>query len=231
MTMRSLSLLPRLILTVLLLTTASAHAQNVIQNPSFEAPVLATAYAALVTGQDIGGVWFVTQHVSDVGHVRHSASFNNVEPYPDGDQMVYVGDSGDAGKLAQPISTSLVAGNYRLSFFQGILNLNQVAEVRIELAPITGGSGFGTTYGAPVYSQLFNEGGPGVPPAWVLQTETIAVPSTGAYGLILIGAQDGLPSLVDNVSLSFVPEPCAAALAAMAPISLALLTRRRHRRA
>jgi hypothetical protein len=196
---------------LLLHSFGSAHAQNLIQNPSFENPVRTSSYTLLHTGDDIGGVWFVTFHASDVGHVRHAPSFP--EPYPDGDQMIYVGDSGDAGIVAQPISTPLPAGSYPLSFSQGVLNVNQVAEARIQLVPITGGSGFGTTYGAPVYDRLYTLGGPAVPPGWYPQSDTITVTTSGSYGLLIIGAQDGLPTLVDNVSL--VPEPASAALMAL----------------
>lgn len=200
--------------------SALAAQANLIQNPSFETPVRQGSYTFMHTGDDMDGVWFVTQHVSDVGHVRHAGGFP--EPYPDGDQMIYVGDSGDAGTVIQPIATALAAGSYALSFYQGTLNPNQVAEARIQLAPITGGSGAGTTFGTPVYNTLFTQDGPGGVPGWHLRTDTITVPTAGSYGLLIIGASDGLPTLVDQVSLDAVPEPATFGLALLASLAVGL---------
>src|SRR5262249_20080080 len=121
---------------VQILAASPGRSDNLIQDWSFEGPVRESSYTFLHTGDDLDGVWFVTHHVSDVGHVHHYSGFP--DPYPDGDQMMYIGDSGDAGTIVQPISTLLHAGTYTLNFWQGVLNLNQIGEARFQLAPITG---------------------------------------------------------------------------------------------
>jgi hypothetical protein len=211
----------------LVLSCGRAHAVNVIQNSSFETPALTQNYFAYHTGDNWDNVWFVLDHNSDVGIIRHAPGYP--EPYPDGEQVIYVGDSGDRGTVAQPIATQLAAGNYNLSFQQGVLNLNQLAEARIQLRAITGGSGLGTTYGATVYDQLFNVGGPGtgIDKSWHLRTDVINVPTTGFYGLFIIGAQDGLPTLIDDVRL--VPEPATLAMAAVGGLLALPRLRRRWR--
>jgi hypothetical protein len=218
------------LVVTILLSGPVAHAANLLQNPSFEDPVRTEDYTFLHTGDDIGGVWFVTEHVFDVGHVRHFSSFP--EPYPDGDQMIYVGDDGLAGTVVQPISTALSAGDYSLSFWQGNTVFFGAGEVRIQLAPITGGSGFLTTYGPAVYDQLFTLDESSAL-GWYHQVDNIDVPTDGFYGLFIIGATDsGEPTVIDMVSLTAVPEPSSLALVAtvVATLSVVALRRKRSRK-
>lgn len=207
-------------------TSATVQAQNVIVDGSFESPVRADgSYTPLSLGADIGGAWFVTATVNDVGHVRHASYSATLFPYPDGDQMVYVGDSGSAATIAQPISSALTADPHLLSFYLGTVNHNDVATARVQLAPITSGSGAGTVYGVPVYDQTFTVG-PTTPTVWHLVTDVVNVPAAGNYGLLISGLADGAQTHIDDVSFG-LPEPSSAVVASIG-IGFASLRRRQR---
>jgi hypothetical protein len=218
-------------LAVVMVLTSSAPAANLLSNPSFENPVTSVNYTRLNVGDDIGGAWYVTATLNNVGLVRSGdPAFASLLPYPDGDQIVYVGDSGRGATIAQPIATPLTAGDYNFSFYLGILNKDQPANALIQLAPITGGSGATTTYGAPVFDNLYTIGGPGVLPGWNQITATITVTTPGSYGLLISGVEEPFkdyPTIVDNVVLqSSIPEAGQVWMMALASGLFVIASRR-----
>ncbi len=179
---------------------ASASGQNLISDGDFETPVLPPNSFQFYFATSTLGPWTVSSGIAD-----HSTNgyggFN--QDTPDGDQFLFMGDSGPVCTIFQDISTGLGIGNtYSLSFLQAPLDI-RTTSMLVELFP-TGG-------GANVYSQTFTTLGTtqAAPLGYQVQSDTFTVPTSGNYTLRFT-TPNNTPAYIDAIAL--VPEPGSAFL-------------------
>ncbi|MCZ7638951.1 MAG: PEP-CTERM sorting domain-containing protein [Verrucomicrobia bacterium] len=199
---------PAAVLTALAVGHIGASAQDLIQNGSFEEPVVGS-YAIYTTGQTFGGVWQV-EHAD--GYMDIIGSYGTQPPSvfyptPAGAQFCYLADSVRYSVLRQDIATPLTAGlTYELSFLQSTFYMNYGyldGRVTVELAPAGGAPELTRVFSLSDYSD------------WTEQSLLFAPAVSGPYTL-RFSSTPGVPGNIDDVRLveAAVPEPAACGLAA-----------------
>jgi len=187
----------------------TAAAQNLVQNGSFEDPVVAGDYAGHSTGQTIGSAWLVEHADVDVGLVRTYGVGSAFYPTPAGNQFCYLADGVSFSVLRQDIPTPLAAGvTYELRFLQSTFyqNYGQLnGAVTVELSPTGGASELTQVFSLSDYVD------------WTDQALVFAPAVSGPYTLRFSSTR-GVPGNIDDVRLvestAVVPEPAACGLAA-----------------
>jgi hypothetical protein len=184
-------------------------AQNLIQNGSFEDPVVPGDYAGHSTGQTIGSAWLIEHADVDVGVVRTYGVGSAFYPTPAGSQFCYLADGVSFSVLRQDMATPLAAGvTYELRFLQSTFyrNYGQLdGEVTVELSPTGGASELTQVFSLSDYAD------------WTERALVFAPAVSGPYTL-RFSSTPGVPGNIDDVRLvesaAVVPEPAACGVAA-----------------
>jgi hypothetical protein len=204
-TARQRCVLPAAAAAVLALYSLSATAQNLIQNGSFEDPIVG-GYALFTTGQTIGGAWEVetaSGYLDIIGTYGISSVFY---PTPAGAQFCYLADNIQYSVLRQDIATPLTAGfTYELSFLQSTFYPNYgnfLGEVTVELSPAGGAPELTQTFSLVGYTD------------WTLRDLAFTPNLSGPYSL-RFSSTVGQAGNIDDVRLveAVVPEPAPGGLA------------------
>lgn len=202
---------PAVALTALAVGHIGASAQNLIQNGSFEEPVVGS-YAIYTTGQTFGGTWLVesaTPYLDIIGSWGTTQPAGVFYPTPAGAQFCYLADNVRYSVLRQDIATPLAAGiTYELTFLQSTFYPSygpEGGEVTVELAP---------TAGAPELTRVFSLSDH---TDWTERSLLFTPAESGPYTLRFSSTRD-VPGNLDDVRLVestvVVPEPAACGLLA-----------------
>lgn len=206
---RRRGILPAAATATLALCQLNATAQNLIQNGSFEDPVVGS-YALYTTGQTIGNAWLVesaSPYLDLVGSWGTTQPPGIFYPTPAGDQFCYLADGVRYSVLRQDIATPLAAGvTYELKFLQATFHprSGQVdGKVTAELAPAAGAPELTRVFSLSDYTD------------WTEQSLLFTPAVSGPYTL-RFSSIPGVPGNIDDVRLAeaAVPEPAACGLAA-----------------
>ncbi len=203
----------------LLAACHSASAANLVQNGSFEDPVVTGfggQYDLYTTGQSIGGAWLV-EHADTYTDILRGLVYA-LSPTPAGDQYCYLADNVSYAVLRQDLAAPLQGGvTYELSFLQsGTLGFSG-GKVTVELSPTGGSAELTHTFSLPQF-----------PTDWTQQSLLFTPAQTGPYTLRLSSTQSYDASL-DDVRLVAVPEPAEFGLVAALGLTAAAYWQRRHR--
>lgn len=204
---------------VVLVTLSSALAQNLVQNGSFEEPVIDSSQRTFSAGQELGG-WYVAE-----GSIDLISAMYGYGPARRGSQFVHLGAGGARGAIVQDIIVSL-PGIYRLSF--AISGYTQHYGARVMQVSLANWS---DTF-------VFDY----VPPPWEPTNRAywfgflaadITIPRSGIYALTFKSVTEFHWSgpFVDDVSLvpiSVVPEPASVLTLGVGITSLLALCRRKR---
>lgn len=181
-----------------------ATAANLVQNGSFEDPVVTSfggQYDLYTTGQSIGGAWLV-EHADTYTDILRGLVYA-LSPTPAGDQYCYLADNVSYAVLRQDLATPLQAGvTYELSLLQsGTLGFSG-GKVTVEISPTGGSAELTHTFSLPQF-----------PIDWTQQSLLFSPAQSGPYTLRLSSTQSYDASF-DDVQLVAVPEPATCAFAA-----------------
>lgn len=214
----------------LCIVAASARGQNLLSNPSFEFPALASGtHAGFVTGQTIGTGWQVELSGSSTIELNHDMYPGSGEAWPQGshaDQYVFLGRSGALCKMYQDVY--LVGGrSYRLDYLMATLGeragpFRGDAYLNLKLKRLD------TSIDAvsQISSLVFDPANPGL-----FQNESLqfSCPASGFYRLSLDNVASGVLVFVDNFDLNVaasVPQVVRAVpVAGVSPLNAQALSR------